>query len=67
MTRKKGARRRSRPETPAEWAEGTRREQGLPAMITDPEVLRKIGVLLRTARSTKRPQTASRRVGSKRL
>jgi hypothetical protein len=34
MTRKKHT--RTRPETPAEWAERTRREQGLPAMITDP-------------------------------
>ena len=41
MTRKKGTSRR--PETPAQWAERTRREQGLPAMITDPQVLERIG------------------------
>jgi len=55
MTKKKVGR-RTKPETPDEWAERTRREQGLPAMVTDSDVLQKIGVLLRTARNTKRPK-----------
>lgn len=41
------------PETPAEWAKRTCKEQGIPVKITDPEKLKKIAVLLRTARDPK--------------
>lgn len=59
MTRNKHA--RTRPETPAQWAERTRREQGLPAMITDPAVLERIGVFFAQLEALRAPDSVQAR------